>query len=130
MTARKPYIRSMQGWWLKDPFYRKYMVREATAVFVGIYAIVLLEGLMALASGEAAWNAWLMSLRSPLSIIFHLIALAAAVYHTVTWFAVSPKLAPILIIGKQRVPPVAVTAIQYVIAVVLYILLLWLAVSA
>ncbi|OGT78891.1 MAG: hypothetical protein A3I78_10975 [Gammaproteobacteria bacterium RIFCSPLOWO2_02_FULL_56_15] len=129
MTARKPYIRSMQGWWLKNTYYKKYMVREATSIFAAIYALILLEGLMALASGEAAWSDWLDSMRSPLLVIFHLIALAAAVYHTITWFAVAPKVTPIIIIGKQKVPAVAITAAQYVVAVILYITLLWMALS-
>ena len=129
MTTRKPYIRSMHGWWLKNTYYKKYMVREATSIFVAVYAIILLEGLMALASGEAAWYDWLDSMRSPLPVIFHLIALAAAVYHTITWFAVAPKVAPIIMIGKQKVPAVAITAAQYVVAVILYITLLWMALS-
>jgi fumarate reductase subunit C len=129
MTTRKPYIRSMQGWWLKDVFYRKYMIREATSVFVAIYALILLEGLMALASGVDAWNEWLASMRSPWLVLFHLLALAAAVYHTITWFAVSPKLVPIMIIGRHRLPALAVTVVQYVIAVIVYIILLWMAVS-
>ena len=129
MTTRKPYIRSMQGWWLKNTFYKKYMIREATAIFAAIYALILLEGLMALASGVDAWNSWLASMRSPLAVLFHLLALAAAIYHTITWFAVAPKVAPMLFIGKQKVPAMAITALQYAIAVIVYVALLWLALS-
>ena len=30
--ARRPYVRPMQGWWRRDPFFMRYMLREATAV--------------------------------------------------------------------------------------------------
>jgi len=129
MTTRKPYIRSMQGWWLKNTFYKKYMIREATSIFAAIYALILLEGLMALASSATAWNDWLAAMRNPLVVVFHLLILAAAVYHTITWFAVAPKVAPIIFIGKQKVPAVAITALQYAIAAILYLTLLWVALS-
>lgn len=129
MNARKQYIRPMEGWWLKHPFYRKYMVREATSIFVGIYAVILLEGLMGLASGEAAFNAWLQAMQNPAAVIFHFIALAAALYHTVTWFKVAPKVMPVIIIGKQKVTEKTITTAHYVAAVILYSILLWMVLS-
>lgn len=126
---RKPFVRPMRGWWLKNPFYIKYLIREATSVFVGIYAVVLLEGLMALAEGASSFNAWLTAMHSPLAIAFHIVALAAALYHTVTWFAVAPKVAPLIFIGKQRVQASAITAAQYIVAVVVYAILFWMILS-
>ena len=64
-AARRPYVRPMQGWWRRDPFFVRYMVREATALSSSlVYAIVLLVGVVRLAQGEAAWNGWLAALRS------------------------------------------------------------------
>jgi len=125
----KSYIRPMSGWWLKNPFYIKYMVREATSVLVGIYAVVLLEGLMALAEGETAFNTWLSAMHGPLAVIFHLFALAAALYHTVTWFAVAPKVTPFIFIGKQKIQASTITVAQYVVAVIVYALLFWMILS-
>lgn len=130
MDKPKPYVRPMSGWWLKNPFYIKYMIREATSIFVGIYAVVLLEGLMALAEGEHDFNSWLAAMHSPLAVGFHVIALAAALYHTVTWFSVAPKVAPVLFIGKQRIQASAITAAQYVAAVIVYSLLFWMILGA
>ena len=42
----------MQGWWRRDPFFVRYMVREATAVAVLVYAVVLTVGAVRLAQGE------------------------------------------------------------------------------
>ena len=57
----------MQGWWRRDPFFVRYMVREDTAVAVLVYAVVLTVGAVRLAQGEAAWNGWLAALRSPIA---------------------------------------------------------------
>lgn len=127
MSTRKPYIRPMQGWWLKNPFYTRYMIREATSVFVGIYAFVLLAGLFSLASGEASYNNWLTAMTNPLVIVFHCVALAAALYHAFTWFAVAPKVMPLLVIGKKKVSDRSITVIHYLIAIVLYVVMLGIA---
>ena len=123
MNTRKSYIRPMEGWWLKNPFYIRYMIREATSIFVGIYALVLLTGLVSLSCGEASYNSWLGAMTNPLVILFHLIALAAVIYHTITWFAVAPKVVSPLFIAGTRVPDMFIVAAQYVIAILLYLIL-------
>jgi len=124
MSARRPYVRPMNGWWLKNPFYVRYMIREATSIFVGIYALLLLAGLWCLNSSAQSWQGWLDAMASPLAVAFHCIALLAALYHTVTWFAVAPKVAPMLIIGGRRLPELAIVIVQYLAAAVLYLSLL------
>ena len=62
--VRRPYVRPMQGWWRRDPFFVRYMSREATACRRAVYAVILLVGVMRLAQGEAAWNGWLAALRN------------------------------------------------------------------
>jgi fumarate reductase subunit C len=100
---RKPYQRPMAGWYKRDPFFVRYMWREATALGVLFYAIVLMVGVQRLSQGEAAFNGWLDALRSPLSLVFHLVLLVAMVYHVYTWFEVMPKTMPILYAGGKRV---------------------------
>ena len=121
MSKRRPYVRPMDGWWLKNPYYVRYMSREATSLFVGVYALILLAGMVSLACGETAYNNWLMAMTNPVSIGFHLAALAAAIYHTITWFAVAPKVMPALFLAGKRLPDIAITTTQYAIAVVLYL---------
>ena len=36
MDKRRPYIRSMAGWWTRDPYYIRYMAMEATSVLVAV----------------------------------------------------------------------------------------------
>jgi fumarate reductase subunit C len=109
MSARRPYMRPMNGWWRRDLFFVRYMVREATALIVALYAVVLLAGTLCLARGEAAWNAWLALLRSPASILLHLLMLVAMIYHTYSWFEIMPKTLPALFIGGRRVAGTTIT---------------------
>jgi fumarate reductase subunit C len=75
-SKRKPYVREMKkDWWLKNAFYTGYMIREGTSIFVSIYAVVLMWGLMRLVQGQEAFNGWLESLQSPIAILFHVVAL-------------------------------------------------------
>ncbi len=114
MSKRKPYIRDLPvDWWMKQLFYTKYMIREGSSVLVTIYGLVLAWGLLRLSQGESAFNAWLGSLHSPLAIIFHLCALVLALYHTITWFSLSPKLVDIQLGGK-RVDARLIIAVEYI----------------
>jgi fumarate reductase subunit C len=110
MAQAKTYVRPMQGWWRRNPYFVRYMIREGSSVFLAIYAVILLVGLLRLTQGEAAWNAWLQTLTSPLSILFHWLALLTVGYHAYTWWKVAPKTAPDLRIGGRPLPECAITA--------------------
>jgi fumarate reductase subunit C len=106
---RRPYVRPMAGWWRKNPFFVRYMLREGTALVVAGYAFFLLCGLIGLARGEAAYNAWLHAMESPLSLPLHVAALAGMVYHTWTWFEIMPKTMPPILINGKRVSAAVIT---------------------
>jgi len=107
--ARRTWVRPMTRWWRRDPFFVRYMVREATAVAVLLYAIVLAVGVVRLAQGEAAWNGWLAALRSPWSLLLHAVLFAAMVVHAKSWFEIMPKTMPPLVIGGRRVSASTIT---------------------
>ncbi len=113
MSASKPYVRSMDGWWRKNPFFMRYMAREASAVFLAIYAVILLAGVLRLSQGAAAYEAWLAALTHPLAIVFHGIALLAVAYHAYTWWKVMPKTMPMLHVGGRRVPEITLSAVGW-----------------
>ena len=118
MSNRRPYVRSMDGWWKRNAYYRRYMAREVTAVFVAAYAVVLLVGVVRLSQGEAAFNGWLQALKSPLSLVFHLVLLATFVYHTWSWFNIMPITMPMMFVGGKRVQPGTITGTGLVAAVI------------
>jgi fumarate reductase subunit C len=98
-SLRKPYVRPMDRWWTRNPFFGQYMLREATAIAVLVYAVVLTAGVVCLASGEPAWNAWLAALRSPWSVLLHLVLLASMAVHAWSWFEIMPKTLPRIVVG-------------------------------
>ncbi|WP_136413227.1 MULTISPECIES: fumarate reductase subunit C [Oxalobacteraceae] len=126
--ARRPYVRSMDGWWRKNPFFVRYMAREVTAFVVAAYAIMLLIGLLSLARGEAAFNTWLGVLTHPVSIVLHLLGLVGMVYHTWSWFEIMPKTMPPMYSNGKRVEGSVITTVGVVVAVVVTLvifLLVW-----
>jgi len=103
----------MDGWWRRNPFFMRYMAREASAVFLAVYAVILLVGVFRLSQGKAAYDAWLAALTSPLSILFHLVALLAVCYHAYTWWKVMPKTMPMLHVGGRRIPEITLSAVGW-----------------
>ena len=118
----KPYVReiSPSWWWLTQYRYVRYMAREITCVFIGAYTAVLIVGIVRLFQGRAAYEAFLGALQGPVSLAFHGLAFVFALYHTASWFNVTPKAMP-LRIGERRVPGGAIIGAHYA---------GWLAVSA
>jgi len=111
--ARRPYVRPMAGWWRRDPFFVRYMVREATAVAVLAYAIVLAVGVVRLSQGEAAWNGWLEALRTPWSLLMHAVLLFAMVVHAKSWFEIMPKTMPMIFVGGHRLGASTITRVGW-----------------
>ncbi len=124
MSARNTYTRPMKGWYTKNPYFMKYMVREGTAVFLAIYALILFNGLSALARGAESYERWLGFITSPFSILLHLLILAAALYHTYTWFNVAPRTMPPIKLGKEKLPESMIIFGQYAGAIVLSLAIL------
>ena len=129
VAVRRPYVRPMQGWWRRDPFFVRYMVREATAVGVAVYAIVLMLGVACLARGEAAWNGWLVAMQSPWSLLLHGVLLVAMFEHARSWFEIMPKTMPMIFVGSKRLGASTITrsgwAATVVASIVLFALAWW-----
>lgn len=101
------------AWFLERPGYLLFMARELTGFFVAGYLVVLLVTLGRLGGGEAAFAQWLQTLSAPAWKVAHAVALAAAVWHSVTWFAAVPQAMPIHL-GEKRLPaPLAAVVMGY-----------------
>lgn len=129
-TKRKAYVRPMTStWWKKLPFYRFYMLREGTAVPAVWFSIELIIGLFALKHGAESWMDFVAFLQNPVVVILNIIALAAALLHTKTWFELAPKAANIIVKDEKMGPePIikglwAVTVVATV--VILFVALFW-----
>ncbi|MBI4124238.1 MAG: fumarate reductase subunit C [Betaproteobacteria bacterium] len=101
--SRKPYAREISSEWIfRHPRYLRYLVREFSCLFIGGYALLMVVGLKRLAEGPAAWEGFLQALQAPASIAFHLVALAFSLYHSVTWFNLTPKAIPLPFISAAH----------------------------
>jgi fumarate reductase subunit C len=100
----RPYRRPPHfAWWWGHRGYTLFVLRELTSLAVGVYAVLLLILVWRLGQGQEAYRAYLDWLGSPRLLVVHLIALAATVYHSVTWFGLSQK-ALALRVGGRPVP--------------------------
>jgi fumarate reductase subunit C len=126
--SRRPLVREVPPttWFFRHPRYLRYMSREITCIFIAAYCVMLVVGLQRLAAGPAAWDGFLLALRSADSIVFHLLALAAALYHSATWFNATQKAMPIQI-GEDFVPGNVISGAHYVAWAVLSIAVLYIA---
>ena len=107
--SRKPYIRPIPNtWWLKNSFYKAYMLREVSCVFITIYTLVLLVGLVRLYQGPEAYQGWLDSLQQPWAIGFSVLMLLSTLYHSISWFKLAPQAMPLQIAGWQVNGPLVV----------------------
>jgi fumarate reductase subunit C len=99
----KDYIRPMpRHWWTTRPGWRTFMWREWTALPIAIYCGILI--VMAAKSGSAeSFHGFYEWLKSPLSIIIHVIALVFSIVHTFTWFEAAPKALRVFR-GAEQVP--------------------------
>jgi fumarate reductase subunit C len=112
--SRRPYIRepSKTRWWLEQPRYIRYMMREISSLFIGIYVLVLIVGLFQISRGEAAYESFLATAEGTTGRIFAALALFFAIYHTYTWFQVTPKAMPLMLGGKP-VPGALIVAAHW-----------------
>ncbi len=125
--SRKPYVRPITSEWItRHPRYVRYMVREFSCLFIGGWTLLLVWGLRQLADGPAAWAAFLEALKSPASIVFHLVTLAFAAYHSITWFNLTPKALPVQL-GEEFLPDRAIAGAHFAAWAVLSLAILFLA---
>lgn len=93
-------------WWLKKQSYFLFMLRELSSVFIAVFLLVYLCQISQLTQGPEAYVAYARKLSSPGWILFHLVALLFALYHSVTWFQSSAVVLPLRIGGHLISRPV------------------------
>ena len=121
MSAGPPYTlyhprwyrrRVSVWWWLKNPVYAGFVLRELTSVFVAVFAGVLLWQVRALVEGPDAYARFLARLGTPAFLVLHGVALLFVLFHAVTWFNLAPKAVVVRLAGK-RMPDGVVVGLNY-----------------
>lgn len=124
----KPFVRKVPRytWYLRQPRYLRYMAREVSCIFIAAYCVLLLVALKRLGDGRAAFEGFLESLATPASMAFHLVVLAFVLYHSTSWFNVTPKAMPVQM-GNEFLPGRFIVAAHYAAWIAVSVLLLYLA---
>ena len=99
--------RQPAGWWLKNPRYTLYMLRELSAVFAALWVFLFLLQLPKIAEGPAGRAQWLQEIQSPGWILFSLISFLFVLYHAWTAFTSTGTLV-YLRVGKRATPSAAI----------------------
>ena len=107
------YPRLPATWWLRNPNYVRFMLREVSSVFIAVFLVILLVQLHRVSRGPEAYAAVLQTLRAPGWILFHVVALAFAIYHSVTWLNLT-GVVQVVRFGERQVPPGFVAAAGFV----------------
>lgn len=106
----RPYERKMPSdWWLKNPRYFIYMIRELSCVAVAIFVIMHLLHFLQMGAGAGGAAKALETARSPWIIGLNVVLLLFVLVHTVTWLGLTGKI-QVVRLGDNVVSPKLVSA--------------------
>ena len=100
-------------WWARKGSYMRFCLREVSAVF--LFGEVVLIAILFHKAGQDAttYVEYTNFLWHPLMVALHFLALAFALWHTVTFFLLAPSaLPPIRVVGR-RVPSFIIVSQQF-----------------
>lgn len=117
-SETKTHTRPMsKTWWLHNRRYFMFMIRELTSVFVALYVLLFVYEIFLLTKEPDAHGAFRDALTSGSWIVFHVVALLFALYHSWTWLGLTAKMQAagpgILKLGKKTLPPIFVALGAY-----------------
>ncbi len=112
-------------WWLQQKNYFLFMVRELSAVFVGLFALISLVGVYRLSQGEDTYQLYLSALQTPSAQVLFVVILLFSLYHTLTWIHLTPMIM-VVRIGSKTVPPALVLIASYLAWMVISLILFYL----
>jgi len=115
-------------WWLRGPSYFLVFMRELTSVFITFYLILFIGLIAALYLGEQTYNDYMQLLWSAPLVALQVLALLFALFHTVTWFNLTPKAVRILK-GESPIPSLVLVAPLYLAWLGLSSVVLWIILS-
>lgn len=112
-------------WWTLQWKYLKFILRELSSLFVAYFVVLTLLQLRALSRGPASYAAFQEWLKSPIVMALNVISLLFVLFHTITWFNLTPSAMPVRVRGK-RLPDWMIAAPNYVAWLALSAVIAWL----
>ncbi len=113
-------------WWLGRWPYMKFILRETSSIFVAFFVVVTLFQIRALGRGPQAYQAFQGQdgLGTPLMLLLDIISLLFVLFHTITWFNLTPKAMALRVRGK-RLPDLLIVAPNYIAWLVVSAVVAW-----
>ena len=111
-------------WWLRRRSYLVFVVRELTSVFVAWSVAFTLIAVHAILQGAEAYRRFLDWSAAPWLIVVNAVALVFVVFHTVTWFNLTPQAVVVRVRGR-RIPDAGIAAPLYLTWLLLSALVVW-----
>ena len=121
-TYRKPVSNT---WWLERKQYFFFVIRELTSIFVAGYCLFLLFIISKIGDSQENYTLLILSLKSPISLVLHFISLPFILYHTITWFNLTPKIMK-LQIGEEIISEKLIIGLVYISWGILSLIIFWL----
>jgi len=90
-------------WFLSRAGYRRFMAREMTAFALAVFLVYLLYWLRAIGDGYTAYVQMIQLTMNPLLVTALGLAFGAMLYHSITWFNLTPKIMP-MYVAEEKVP--------------------------
>lgn len=112
-------------WWTLQWKYLKFILRELSSLSVAYFVVLTLLQLRALSRGPASYAAFQEWLKSPIVMSLNVISLLFVLFHTITWFNLTPSAMPVRVRGK-RLPDWMIAAPNYVAWLALSAVIAWL----
>ena len=99
-----------------------------TSLFIAGFCLFLLAFIYTLGQGVETFNNMVAILKSTFMIVIHWFVLVFALYHTFTWFNLTPKVM-VVWIGDKKIPEFVVLAAVYGGWVAVSVVISWLIIS-
>ncbi len=100
-------------WWLEKWSYFRFILREASCMFVAWFVVYLLLLVNAVSQGIGSYSRFIEWSATPWVFALNIVSFLFIVYHAVTFFQAAPQ-AIVVHVGRTRVPGYLVMAGHYV----------------
>lgn len=112
-------------WWAQQWRSFKFILRELSSIAVGYVGALLLFLLWSLIRGPEGYAEFQALLKRPLVIAMSVIAFGFVLYHTITWFNLTPKAMPPVRMSGKRLPDWVISAPNYVVWIIISAVVVW-----
>src|SRR5262245_41562614 len=79
----------------------KFILRELSSIFVGYFVVVIMMLLYTLSEGPESYAQFQECLKTPMMIALNVVSFLFVLFHTITWFNLTPRAMPVRLGGKR-----------------------------